>query len=239
MSTVSARHRLKPGQDILAGLIDPIDRLSETIFSILILLIYLLAFSISTLSSPFPQSFSDEIVNDMLIGVLGAVAAWGLIDGIMYALLSMFERGERNRLLKDIQAAVNEQEAVDFIAEDLDYILEDISGENERKALYRGIYVNLRNSKPRSIGFTGGDFKSVLGHVVVAIIAVVPSLIPFLVLRHDYDLAIRISFIVSFFVLFFTGYRWGRATGANPWKTGLLLMSVAIGLVLIAILLGG
>jgi len=28
-----------------------------------------------------------------------------MIDGIMYVLLSMFERGERHRLLKEIQAA--------------------------------------------------------------------------------------------------------------------------------------
>jgi hypothetical protein len=38
-------------------------------------------------------------------------------------------------------------------------------------------------------------------------------------------------------VLFVVGFRWGMYTGANPWKTGLLIMSVAVILVLIAILL--
>jgi VIT1/CCC1 family predicted Fe2+/Mn2+ transporter len=239
MFTVHARHHIKRGQEFLENLLDPIDWLSETIFSILILLIYLLAFSIIMRSGTPQQSISHENVNDMLVGVLSAVVAWGLIDGIMYALLSIFQRGESHRLLKDIQVARTEEEAVDIIAEDLDYMLEPITGENERKALYHSIFNHLRNSKPRNIGFKFEDFTGVLGHVFVAIIAVIPSLIPFLVLRHDYDLAIRLSFFVSFIVLFVAGYRWGMYTGASPWKTGLLLMSVAVGLVLIAILLGG
>lgn len=239
MYSIRAKHRIQRGQEFLESLIDPIDWLSETIFSILILLIYLLAFSIIILSGTPQQAPSHEVVNDMLFGVLGAVIAWGLIDGIMYALLSMFERGERHRLLRDVQAARTEEEAVDIIAEDLDYMLEPITGENERKALYHSIFIHLVNSKPRNIGFKFEDFTGVLGHVLVAIIAVIPSLLPFLVLRHDYDLALRISFLVSFSVLFAAGYRWGSYTGANPWKTGLLLMSVAAGLVLIAILLGG
>ncbi len=239
MYAVRTKHSFKRGQEFFENLLDPIDWLSEAIFSILILLIYLLAFGFIMRSDTPQQSISHENVNDMLVGVLSAVIAWGLIDGIMYALLSMFARGENHRLYRDVQAARTEEEAVDIIAEDLDYILEPITGDNERRALYQSIFNHLRNSEPRNIGFKFEDFTAVLGHVMVAIVAVIPSLIPFLVLRHDYDLAIRISFLVSFSVLFVAGYRWGMYTGASPWKTGLLLMSVAAGLVLIAVLLGG
>ena len=58
-------------------------------------------------------------------------------------------------------------------------------------------------------------------------------------LRYDFALALRISIIVSFVMLFIAGFRWGRYTGASPWKTGLLLMSVAVALVVVALLLGG
>ncbi len=239
MYTVRVKHRIKRSQEFFVNLLDPIDWLSEAIFSILILLIYLLAFGFIMRSDTPQQSISHQNVNDMLVGVLSAVSAWGLIDGIMYGLLSMFGRGESNRLLRDVQASRTEEEAVDIIALDLDYLLEPITGDNERRALYQGVFNHLRNSKPRNIGFNFEDFTAVLGHVMVAILAVIPWLIPFLVLRHDYDLAIRISFLVSFIVLFVAGYRWGIYTGASPWKTGLLLVSVATGLVLIAILLGG
>jgi VIT1/CCC1 family predicted Fe2+/Mn2+ transporter len=239
MFAFSTKPRISLGNGFLGNLIDPIDRLSETIFSILIFLTFTLAFKIFWVTDPLEQPISSEIVDELLKGALGAILAWGIIDGIMYALFSLFARGERHRLLNDIQAAGSEQEAVEVIAADMDHLLDPISGENERKALYSSIYIHLRDSKPRNIGFKGDDFTGALGHVFVAIIAVIPSLVPLLALRHDYDLAIRISIIVSFIVLFVVGFRWGIYTGANPWKIGLLLMSVALALVLIAILLGG
>jgi hypothetical protein len=153
MVTVRARHHFKRGQEFFENLLDPIDWLSEAIFSILILLIYLIAFGFNMRSDTPQQSISHENVNDMLVGVLSTVIAWGLIDGIMYALLSMFARGENHRLYRDVQAARTEEEAVDIIAEELDYILEPITCENERKTLYHSIFDHLRNSKPRNIGF--------------------------------------------------------------------------------------
>lgn len=239
MFPASARYRTKPKNGFIESLIDPIDRLSETVFSILILLTFTLAFRITRLSEATQQPVSQANVNELLIGAVGAVLAWGLIDGIMYALISMFQRGERHRLLRDIQTASSEQEALEVIAEDMDYLLEPITGEDERKALYSSIFTHLRSSKPRKIGLKSDDFYGALGHVLVAVIAVIPSLLPLIIFRQDYDFAILISNIVSFIVLFIAGYYWGNYTGANPWKTGLLLMSVAIALVVIAIPLGG
>ena len=220
-------------------MIDPIDGLSETIFSILILLTFTLAYRIIVLSGGSSSDLTSGEMNDLLIGAVGAIFAWGVIDGVMYALISLFERGERHRLLKNIQAAESDEEAVDFIADDLDYILEPITEENVRKELYSSVLLHLRDSQPRRIGFTKDDFTGALGHIVVAMVSVIPSLIPLLLLRNDMMLAIRVSNIVSFIVLFIVGHRWGVYTGANPWKTGLLITAVAVLLVLIAIPLGG
>jgi len=60
-----------------------------------------------------------------------------------------------------------------------------------------------------------------------------------LLLRSTYALAFRVSNVVWFIVLFIAGYQWGRHTGANPWRTGLLLFAVGAIMVLIAIPLGG
>jgi hypothetical protein len=234
-----ARHRVPQGGGFLGSLIDPIDRLSETVFSILILLTFTLAFRIIRLSGDAEQALSPETMNDLLLGALGAVLAWGFIDGVMYALISLFERGERHRMLKNIQAATTEQEAVEVIADELDYILEPISDENVRQLLYQSALVHLRDSRPRSIGLTRNDFTGALGHVLVAIIAVLPSMAPLFLLRRDPDMAISVSNLVSCIVLFVVGFQWGKYTGASPWRTGLLLTTVALVMVLIAILLGG
>jgi uncharacterized membrane protein YfcA len=145
-SPLRLRRRTSPEGGFLGGLLDPSDKLSETIFSILILLTFTLAFRVLRLSGNSGQVSSSEHVNELLIGALGAVLAWGVIDGVMYALF---------------------------------------------------------------------------------------------LLRHNDELAIRASNLVSFVVLFIVGYHWGKYTGANPWKTGLLLTTVAVVMVLIAIPLGG
>ena len=221
-------------------MIDPIDWLSETVFSILIFLTFTLAFRIIRLAKvPVQPLISGYVIDEMLVSVLGAILAWGIIDGVMYVLLSIFERGERHRLLRDIQGAQTDQDALAAIADDMDYFLEPITDENERQALYKNILIHLRAGKPRNIGLRREDYFSALAHVLVAIVAVIPSVIPLFVFHTNYDLAIRVSILVSFIVLFFAGYRWGTYTGANPWKTGLLLMFVAAVLVLIAIPLGG
>lgn len=239
MLPANANRRRKPANGFLESLIDPIDWLSETTFSILIFLIFTLAFWLFGLSSAPKQYISPDEVYELLVGALGAVVAWGMIDGITYALFSVFERGERHRLLDDVQAARTNQEALEIIAEDMDYLLEPIVGEEERKALYGNILTHLQKSKPRNIGLKREDLIVALGHVLVAILAVIPSTIPFLVLRHDFALALRVSIIVSFVMLFIAGFRWGRYTGTSPWITGLLLTSVAVALVVIALLLGG
>jgi VIT1/CCC1 family predicted Fe2+/Mn2+ transporter len=236
---MTARHRNKPVNGFLESLIDPIDWLSETTFSILIFLTFTLAYWLIGFSGVAKEYVTPAEVNELLIGALGAVVAWGLIDGIMYALFAVFERGERHRLLDDVQAARSKDEALEIIADDMDYLLEPIVGEEDRQALYGNILVHLQKSKPRKVGLTRDDLIVALAHVLVAFLAVIPSTIPFLVLRTDFALALRISIIMSFVMLFIAGFRWGLYTGASPWKTGFLLMSVAVALVVVALLLGG
>lgn len=238
-SSTRVKPRATAKESFLGRLLDPIDRLSETIYSVLILLTFTLAFRIIKLGGDPTQPISAEYVNELLIAAMGAILAWGLIDGIMYALLAMFERGERHRLLRHIQGAETEQAGVAVIAEEFDYILEPITSANQRQELYRDILEHLRDSQPRPVGFKREDFAGALGSVLVAVIAVLPSLVPFVLLRSDYALAIRVSNVVSFIVLFYAGYGWGKHTGSNPWKTGLLLAAVGVIMVAVAIPLGG
>lgn len=236
-----SRRRTRPVPDtsLLGRLIDPLDRLSQTIYSVLVILTFTLAFRIFNLGGDPTQMIDAEYVNDLLIAALGATLAWGLIDGLMYALMEVFQRGERHRLLSAIQAAESEQEGVAVVAEELDYVLEPISGEAERRKLYASVYAQLRSGQPKPVGFKRDDLRGALGSFLTTLIAVLPSLAPFLVLQHDYALAIRASNVVSFIVLFIAGYGWGRHTGANPWRTGLLVTAVGAVTVAIAIPLGG
>ncbi|MCL4828269.1 MAG: hypothetical protein KJZ95_12950 [Caldilinea sp.] len=220
-------------------LLDPIDRLAESIFSILILLSFTLAFRIIKLGDDPTQHIPSAYVNELLIGAAGATLAWGIIDGIMYALIAVFERGERHRLLAHLQTAQTEEEGIAVIADEFDYILEPITSETQRTILYADVFEHLREGKPQPVTLTHDDVIGGFGSVLVAVIAVLPSFAPFLLFYSNPALAIRLSNVVSFVMLFIYGYQWGQHTGASPWKTGLLLAAVGAVMVLIAIPLGG
>jgi hypothetical protein len=238
-SSFHAKPRTTPKESLLGRLLDPIDRLSETIYSILILLTFTLAFQIFKFETAPSKPLSVDEIEALFIGALGAILAWGVIDGVMHALMAMFERGERHRLLQHIQAAETDRDGVAVIAEEFDFILEPITAEEERHKLYKSVFEHLREGQPRKIGFKREDFAGAVGCVLVALIAVLPSLAPLVLLRQDPMLALRVSNVISFIVLFAAGYSWGTHTGANPWKTGLLLFFIGAIMVLVAILLGG
>ncbi len=233
-----ARYRPKPEAAFLENLIDPIDRLTESLFSILILLTFTMTSWIISRSGS-DQMLTSENIFDLAIAALVTVIAYGAIDGVIYALLTMFGRGESHRLLQGIQAADSEQEAVEVIADYLDYTLEPITGEPERQQLYHHILVQLRNSQPREIGLKREDITAGLTHILVAILVIIPPLFPLVAMRRDPGMAILVSNLISFFLLFFVGYRWGKYTGANPWKTGLIILAVITVLVLFLFWLGG
>jgi VIT1/CCC1 family predicted Fe2+/Mn2+ transporter len=162
-----------------------------------------------------------------------------LIDGLMLALLSVLERGEKHRFLQALQAADSDEEAVEVIADEFDFVLEPIASEQKRYLLYGDVLEHLRDSQPRPVGFQREDFVEGLGAALVAIVAAMPALLPLWLLRAEPLAALRAANIVSFIILFFLGYRWGRYTGANPWKVGALLVMAGVLLMAIAIPLGG
>jgi VIT1/CCC1 family predicted Fe2+/Mn2+ transporter len=234
-----ARYRVKPESAFLEDLIDPIDRLTESLFSILILLTFTMTSWIISRSGSSEHTLTSENLFDLAIAALFTVIAYGVIDGVIYALLTMFGRGESHRLLQGIQAADSDQEAVGVIADNLDYMLEPITGDQERRLLYSHILDHLRNSQPREIGLKREDITAGLTHILVAILVIIPPLFPLVAMRQDPGRAILASNLISFFLLFFVGYRWGKYTGTNPWKTGLIILSVIIVLVLFLFWLGG
>ena len=238
------RKRSTPPQEsilvkLLGDYLDPIDALSATFFSILFALLFTLSYGILLYNGIIDSSFSSGYGTELFFAILGVITIWGAIDGVMYALTEVFERGERHRLLQYVQTAVKEETAVSAIADELDFILEPITNEDQRYNLYHDILAHLRQAEPQAVGLQREDVVGGLTSVLVSVIVVLPSLIPLLLLPKNTALAIQISNVISIVVIFGTGYSWGKYTDTNPWKMGLILASVCLSLVLVAILIGG
>ncbi|NJP07200.1 MAG: hypothetical protein HC837_17060 [Chloroflexaceae bacterium] len=226
-------------QTLLSHLLDPIDLLSQTIFSVLIMLNFTVAYRIFLFEQASDPVRSVEQMQDLLFAALGATIAWGLIDGVMYALVEILQRGERQNLLYHLQAATSHEEAIELIADEFDYVLEPIAGEEQRHVLYQDIFFHLRDSQPQLVGLQAEDLTGGLASVVVAVGAVLPSLLPLWLFQEQARLALGFSNAISFGMLFVAGLLWGRYTGANPWKIGFLLLALGVVMVGIAVFLGG
>jgi hypothetical protein len=228
-----------PQDSFLGNFLDPIDRLGETLFALMILLSFTLAIRISLLGSDAQAPTTAQYASRLVVAMLTAIVGWGVIDGVMYVLFSVFDRGEKHRLLACVQTAAPPAEGIAAIAEKLDPILEPITRAGQRELLYEDVLAHLRDSQPKPVGIKRVDLVGAVGCVLVAVISALPSLAPFVLLRDNLMLALRVSNIVSFVMLFAAGYGYGHYSRMNPWKTGLALLAAGAILGVTAILLEG
>lgn len=241
------RHRRRPVtlpketilSSVLGEFLDPIDALFVIFYSILFALLFTLSYGILLYHGVISSSFASGYGQELFVTILLAVTAWGIIDGVLYVLGENFARRERHRLLQYVQSSESEAEATMAISYELDFILEPITSDEQRQALYQDIRAHLNQAEPQAVGIQREDVIGAVATVLLSIVAVLPSLLPLLLLPNDTALAIRISNVVSFMVVFAAGYSWGIHTSTNPWKKGLLLASICLALVLVAMWIGG
>jgi VIT1/CCC1 family predicted Fe2+/Mn2+ transporter len=223
---------------VLGEFLDPLDAIFTIFFSILFALLFTLSYSTLIYRGLLDSSLLSGYGQELFFAILGAVAAWGIIDGVLYVLSEVFARNERHRLLGYVQTG-GEETAVAAIADELDFILEPITTDVQGDALYQDILVHLRQSEPQAIGLQREDVVGATAAVLLSVVAVLPSLLPLLLLPDNTALAIRVSNVISVLVVFATGFSWGIHTDNNPWKIGLLLSFICLSMVLVAMVLGG
>ena len=77
--------------------LDPMERISETLFGLIMALTFICSLGVAT---------SGNIqIQTMLIGALGCNLAWGIVDGGLYLLARINERGGKNLIFRAIRQA--------------------------------------------------------------------------------------------------------------------------------------
>jgi hypothetical protein len=179
-----------------------------------------------------------EGVRAMLIGILGCNLAWGIIDGVLYVLGSVFERGRLRRVGYNVRSAGSDDEARRLVAAELDPVLESVTDAGQRAELYRSITARLQASALGPNGIRKGDVLGGLASGWLVFLCSFPAVVPFL-LFDELTFALRVSNGILLALLFLVGYKHARHTLAQPWLTGLVFMLVGAALVALAIPLGG
>ena len=89
--TASKPATTKAKEGFLQRFLDPIDRITEAIYAVLIVMTFTMAYRAID-ASAFPTQPVSQLVTQLAIAAFGCAVAWGIIDGAMFILLSMLER---------------------------------------------------------------------------------------------------------------------------------------------------
>ena len=209
--------------------LDPAGRLGEILFG----LIMALGFTASV------RLGLDEADNrDLFLGILGCNLAWAIVDGVMYVLTELFERGRRARLIREVRAARSDEEAIAHIASEVDARLGLVESAPELEKFHRWMLELVRRGEPVVPSIHRDDLLGGVAVGLVIVLATLPVVVPFLLVPNP-DIAVRVSNTVALVLLFLLGMSWGRMVGGRPWHIGASLTGVGIVLVLITIALGG
>jgi len=184
------------------------------------------------------QEEGREGARAMLIGILGCNLAWGVIDGVLYVLGRVFERGRLRRVGYDVRATTTTDEARRLVASELDDLLEPVTESVERDRLYASIVARLQVAVPGPNRVRRDDVMGGLASGWLVFACSFPAVLPFLLLDEPH-LALRVSNAILLALLFLVGYRHARHTLAKPWLAGLVFLLAGLFLVAIAIRLGG
>ena len=207
--------------------LDPIDRISEILFGLIMVLT-----STSTLSV---VSAGRPEIKTMILGALGCNLAWGIIDAGLYVLGCIDQRGRNLLTLRAVRHAASPDEGRRIIA---DALPESLSGlPREHLEPMRQELLRLAEP-PQRPSPTGEDALGALGVCLLVFLSTFPPVIPFL-LFGEVQIALRISNAIAIVMLFLCGYAYARGTGLRPWPTGLLMVAIGLALVAIAVALGG
>lgn len=208
--------------------LEPVERLSEILFGLIMALTITGAVSVAT---------ADRFtIRAMLFAALGCNLAWGIIDAGMYLMARLGERGRDALAVRAVREAVNREDAHRIIADELPPLLAPAFQPAQLEL------IRERISKIPASGagsrLTARDWRGALGVCILVILSTFPVVIPFIVIA-DARLALRISNAFAVLLLFLCGFLFGRHAGLQPLATGLVMVGVGVALVGITIALGG
>ena len=215
--------------DVPSGrVLDPIERISETLFGLIMVLTFICSLGVATTGDITSQT--------LLFGALGCNLAWGIVDGGLYLLARINDRGGKILTLRAIQNAPDPETARRALADALPPELTPLLSLEQLELMRRQLQ---QLSEPREgARLAKRDWIGALGLCLLSFASTFPLVIPFIFLS-DAKLALRVSYAVAIVMLFGCGYAFGYHSGLRPWAAGLVMVAFGAALVGITIALGG
>ena len=108
--------------------LDPVDRLGEILFGLIMALGF---------TGAVRLGYEEADSRALFAGILGCNLAWAAVDGVMYVLAQVFERGRTAHVARLARPATSDDVALDLIGGEIDGPLLDLTTGEERAQLHR------------------------------------------------------------------------------------------------------
>jgi hypothetical protein len=218
---------IEPAPARLPRILDPMDRISEVLFGIIMALTFTLTLAVAT---------ADTLaVRTMLFAALGCNLAWGIIDGGVYLLARLNSQGREVSRWRAVRDAADADAARQVVRDALPPLLASTVEAAQLEAMRLKL---KRLPEPAHPRLSKNDWLGALGICLLSFLSTFPIVIPFLVIG-DARLALRLSNVVAIAMLFFCGFLFGRHAGFRPVTMGVAMVALGTALVGVAITLGG
>jgi VIT1/CCC1 family predicted Fe2+/Mn2+ transporter len=207
--------------------LDPIDRISEILFGLIMVLTFTGSLSIA-------EAGRDD-TRTMLIGALGCNLAWGIIDAVLYLMGGLAGKGRIALGLRAARRSSSPDQARQAIARILPEPIAGVLEPREIAALEERLRRLPEPSAPR---LDRDDWLGGLAVFLLVFLSTFPVAIPFLLMDSAVR-ALRVSNLIAIVMLFALGYRFAQLTGRRPWAWGLSMVVLGAVLASLTMALGG
>jgi VIT1/CCC1 family predicted Fe2+/Mn2+ transporter len=208
--------------------LDPAERISEVLFGLIMVLTFTGSLSIA--------EAGREDIRAMLIGALGCNIAWGIIDGILYLMGSLADKGRNLAAYQAVLRAATPREAERLIADALPPVFASVLEPQDLDRMRRRL-AELPEPPARARLGTS-EWWGALAVFLLVFLSTFPPAVPFMVMRNA-PTALRTSNAVAIGMLFIAGVAYARVVGRTPWVFGISMVALGCILVALTIALGG
>jgi VIT1/CCC1 family predicted Fe2+/Mn2+ transporter len=208
--------------------LEPNDRIAEALFGLIMVLTFTGSLSVA-------EAGRDDI-RTMLIGALGCNIAWGIIDGVLYLMGSLAEKGRALVTYRAVRSAKDAKQAQRLIQEALPSVVAAVIQPAELEALQQRL--QQLPEPPAKARLSSEDWRGACGVFLIVFLATLPVALPFVFMHHAAN-AMRVSNVVAVVMLFITGVAYSRCVGRSPWVFGVAMVLLGAVLVALTMALGG
>jgi VIT1/CCC1 family predicted Fe2+/Mn2+ transporter len=208
--------------------LEPSDRISEVLFGLIMVLTFTGSLSVA--------EAGREDVRVMLIGALGCNIAWGIIDGVLYLMGCLAEKGRDLRTYRALRKTTDPRKAQQLIADALPSVLASVVQPAELEAMQQRL--QKLPEPPERARLRKDDWLGALAVFFWVFLTTFPVAIPF-IFMSEVGHAMRVSNAIAMGMLFITGFAYGRCVGRSPWVFGISMVVLGGVLVALTMALGG